>query len=161
MGPTGVVPGTSLARLRRYADWLDSGIRIPVLGWRIGLESILGLVPGVGDATGAILGGWVVAEAVRGGARPATLVRMLINLALDAMVGAVPLVGDLFDFVWKANSRNIALLERHQHDAVKAGRADRGFVAVLVIVTAVVCVVPVIGGIYLAARLLAWLAGGP
>jgi len=161
VGPDSVVAGTSLARLRRYADWLDSGIRIPVLGWRIGLESILGLVPGVGDATGAILGGWVVAEAVRAGARPATLIRMLINLALDAMVGAVPLVGDLFDFVWKANSRNIALLERHQHDPVKAGRADRGFVAVLVIVTAVVCVVPVIGGIYLAARLLGWLAGGP
>jgi hypothetical protein len=155
------VPGTSLARLRRYADWLDSGIRIPVLGWRIGLESILGLVPGVGDATGAILGGWVVVEAIRGGARPATLIRMLINLALDAIAGAVPLVGDLFDFVWKANSRNIALLERHQNDPVKAGRTDRGFVAVLVIVTAVVCVVPVIGGIYLAARLLGWLAGSP
>ena len=155
------MPGASLARLRRYADWLDSGIRIPVLGWRIGLESILGLVPGVGDATGAILGGWIVLEAVRGGARPATLVRMLSNLALDAIAGAVPLVGDLFDFVWKANSRNIALLERHQHDPVRAGRADRGFVAVLVIVTAVVCVVPVIGGIYLAARLLSWLAGGP
>ena len=153
--------GTSLARLRRYADWLDSGIRIPVLGWRIGLESILGLIPGVGDATGAILGGWVVVEAVRGGARPATLIRMLSNLALDAIAGAVPLAGDLFDFVWKANSRNIALLERHQYDPVKAGRADRGFVAVLVIVTAVVCVVPVIGGIYLAARLLGWLAGGP
>ncbi|HJR34694.1 MAG TPA: DUF4112 domain-containing protein [Gemmatimonadales bacterium] len=153
--------GTSLERLRRYADWLDSGIRIPVLGWRIGLESILGLVPGVGDATGAILGGWVVVEAVRGGARPATLIRMLMNLALDAIAGAVPLVGDLFDFVWKANSRNIALLERHQQDPVRAGRADRGFVAVLVIVTAVVCVVPVIGGIYLASRLLGWLAGGP
>jgi hypothetical protein len=103
----------------------------------------------------------VVVEAVRGGARPATLIRMLINLALDAIAGAVPLVGDLFDFVWKANSRNIALLERHQHDPVKAGRADRGFVAVLVIVTAVVCVVPVIGGIYLAAKLLGWLGGGP
>lgn len=161
MAAAGVVPGTSLARLRRYADWLDSGIRIPVLGWRIGLESILGLIPGVGDATGAILGGWVVVEAVRGGARPATLVRMLLNLALDATAGAVPLVGDLFDFVWKANSRNIALLERHQYDPVKAGRADRGFVAVLVVVTAVVCVVPVIGGIYLAAKLLGWLAGGP
>ena len=161
MGPGDGVPGTSLARLRRYADWLDSGIRIPVLGWRIGLESILGLIPGVGDATGAILGGWVVVEAVRGGARPATLIRMLSNLALDAIAGAVPLAGDLFDFVWKANSRNIALLERHQHDPVKAGRADRGFVAILVIMTAVVCVVPVIGGIYLAARLLSWLAGGP
>ncbi|HEY9518456.1 MAG TPA: DUF4112 domain-containing protein [Gemmatimonadales bacterium] len=161
MEPAGEAPRISLARLRRYADWLDSGIRIPGLGWRIGLDSILGLVPGVGDATGAILGGWVVVEAVRGGARPATLIRMLMNLALDAIAGAVPLVGDLFDFVWKANSRNIALLERHQHDPVKAGRADRGFVAVLVIVTAVVCVVPVIGGIYLAAKLLGWLAGSP
>ena len=155
------MPETSLARLRQYAYWLDSGIQIPVLGWRIGLESILGLIPGVGDATGAILGGWVLIEAVRRGARPATLVRMLINLALDATAGAIPLVGDLFDFVWKANARNIALLDRHQNDPVKAGRADRGFVAVLVIATAVVCVVPVVGGIYLAAKLLGWLAGTP
>lgn len=161
MIPAGVVPGTSQTRLRQYAYWLDSGIRIPVLGWRIGLESLLGLIPGVGDATGAILGGWVLVEAVRGGARPATLVRMLINLALDATAGAIPLAGDLFDFVWKANARNIALLDRHQQDPVKAGRADRGFVAVLVIATAVVCVVPVVGGIYLAAKLLGWLAGGP
>lgn len=150
---------TSLTRLRRYAYWLDSGIPIPGLRWRIGLDSILGLVPGVGDAAGAVLGGWVLVEAVRLGVRPATLARMLVNLTLDSTVGAIPVLGDLFDFVWKANARNIVLLDRHQHDPVKAGRADRVFVALLVVAIAVICVVPVVGGIYLAGKLLGMLFG--
>lgn len=145
---------TSLARLRRYAYWLDSGIRIPGLRWRIGLDSILGLVPGIGDTAGAVLGGWVFVEAVRLGVPAPTLARMLINLALDSTVGAVPVLGDLFDFVWKANIRNIELLERHQHDPVRAGRSDRVFVVALAVATAVVCLVPVVGGVYLVMKLL-------
>jgi hypothetical protein len=148
------VNDSSLARLRRYAYWLDSGIRIPGLRWRIGLDSILGLVPGVGDTAGAVLGGWVFVEALRLGVPAPTLARMLVNLALDSTVGAVPVLGDLFDFVWKANIRNIALLERHQHDRVRARKADRLFVAVLVAATAVICLVPIMGAIYLVMKLL-------
>jgi hypothetical protein len=150
---------TSLSKLRRYAYWLDSGIRIPGIGWRIGFDSLLGLIPGVGDAIGAALGGWVMVEAVRARVRPATMARMLFNLALDATVGAIPLAGDLFDFAWKANQRNLALLERHQLDPARAGRADRGFVTLLVAAMAVICVVPIVGGIYLAAWLLGLLFG--
>ena len=144
---------TSLARLRRYADWLDSGIEIPGLGWRIGLDSILGLVPGVGDTAGALLGSWVFVEALRMKVTAPTLVRMLLNLALDATVGAIPVLGDLFDFVWKANVRNVELLERHQHDPVRAGRLDRVFVAALAVVTAGVCLVPVVLVVYLMGKL--------
>jgi len=149
-----VVRHTSLARLRRYADWLDSGIQIPGLGWRIGFDAILGLVPGVGDTAGAVLGGWVCVEALRMGVSAPTLARMLLNLALDSTVGAVPVLGDLFDFVWKANVRNIELLERHQGDPVRARRSDRVFVAALALATAVVCLVPIALGIYLMLRLL-------
>ncbi len=145
---------TSLARLRRYAYWLDSGIRIPGLRWRIGLDSILGLVPGIGDTAGAVLGGWVFVEALRIGVPAPTLARMLVNLALDSTVGAVPVLGDLFDFVWKANVRNIALLERHQHDRVRASKADRVFVVALVAATAVICLVPIAGVVYLVMRTL-------
>ncbi len=149
-----MVNDTSLARLRRYAYWLDSGIRIPGLRWRIGLDSILGLVPGIGDTAGAVLGGWVFVEALRIGVPAPTLARMLVNLALDSTVGAVPVLGDLFDFVWKANVRNIALLERHQHDRVRARKADRVFVAALVAATAVICLVPIAGVAYLVMRTL-------
>jgi hypothetical protein len=144
---------SSLARLRRYAYWLDSGIQIPGLRWRIGLDSILGLMPGVGDTAGAVLGGWVFVEALRTGIPAATLARMLLNLALDSTVGAVPILGDLFDFVWKANIRNIELLERHQHDPVRARRSDRVFIAALALAAAVVCLAPIAGGVYLVMKL--------
>ena len=145
---------TSLARLRRYADWLDAGIRIPGLGWRIGVDSLLGLLPGIGDTAGAVLGSWVFVEALRMRVAPPTLARMLLNLALDSTVGAIPILGDLFDFVWKANLRNVALLERHQHDPVRAGRSDLVFVTALAIVTGLVCMVPVVVGTYLILKLL-------
>jgi len=148
------VSHTSLARLRRYANWLDSGIEIPGLGWQIGLESILGLVPGAGDTAGALLGSWVFVEALRMRVAAPTLGRILLNLALDATVGAIPVVGDLFDFVWKANIRNVQLLERHLHDPVRAGRLDRVFVVALAIVTAGVCLAPVVLAVYLVGKLL-------
>lgn len=144
---------TSLARLRRYAYWLDSGIRIPGLGWRIGFDSILGLVPGLGDSAGAVLGGWVFVEALRMGVPAPTLARMLLNLALDSTVGAVPILGDLFDFVWKANVRNIELLERHLHDPVRARTLDRVFLAAVAVAAGVLCLVPVVLGVWLLARL--------
>ncbi|HEV8304025.1 MAG TPA: DUF4112 domain-containing protein [Gemmatimonadales bacterium] len=105
-----------LTRLRRFATWLDAGIAIPGTRIRFGLDPLLGLVPGVGDAAGALLAGWILVEAIRLGASPATLVRIVSNIALDALIGAIPLLGDAFDFVWKANLKNVALLERHTAD---------------------------------------------
>ena len=94
----------------------------------LGLDPILGLIPGIGDAAGAVLAAWILLEAFRVGASRATLVRMAGNVALDAAVGAVPLLGDIFDFAWKANLRNVALLERHLAAPARAERADRSFV---------------------------------
>jgi hypothetical protein len=89
------------------------------------------LIPGAGDAAGAVLAGWILVEAIRMGASRATLVRIAGNVALDAGLGAVPLIGDIFDFAWKANLRNVALLERHLAAPVRAQRADRSFVALV------------------------------
>lgn len=150
---------TSLVRLRRYAEWLDEGIRIPVLGWRIGFDAILGLIPGVGDAAGAVLGGWVVLEAARLRVPAPTMVRMLLNLALDASIGALPLLGDLLDFVWKANTRNLALLERHRRDPHTARRTDTAVVLGLAAVLLAICAATIVGGLYLAVRLLGMLLG--
>jgi len=122
----------SLAAVSKLAYWLDAGIRIPGTNMRFGLDPILGLIPGFGDAAGAILAGWILVEAVRLGASRATVLRMAGNVAFDALVGAVPVLGDIFDFVWKANLRNVALLERHLAAPDRAERADRSFVLVVI-----------------------------
>jgi len=122
----------SFAAVSKLAYWLDAGIRIPGTSLRFGLDPILGLIPGFGDAAGAILAGWILVEAVRLGASRATVIRIAGNVALDAAVGAIPLLGDIFDFAWKANLRNVALLERHLAAPDRAERADRSFVLLLI-----------------------------
>jgi hypothetical protein len=118
-----------VATLATFATWLDAGFRIPGTNIRFGLDPILGLIPGVGDAAGAVLAGWIFVEAIRLGASRATLIRIAGNVALDAGLGAVPILGDIFDFAWKANLRNVALLERHLIAPQRAHRADRFFIA--------------------------------
>ena len=120
-----------LRRLWRFAHWMDDGLKLPGIPARVGLDPVLGLVPGLGDAAGAVLAAWILVEAARLGASRSTLGRMVANIALDALAGAVPLLGDAFDVVWKSNVRNVALLERHLADPARAGRADLRFVALL------------------------------
>lgn len=106
---------------------MDAGIRIPGTTLRFGLDPILGLIPGGGDAVGAVLAGWILVEAIRMGASRATVLRIAGNVVLDAGVGTIPFIGDLFDFAWKANLRNVALLERHLATPGRAAHADRSF----------------------------------
>jgi hypothetical protein len=114
-----------LERLRRLARLLDNAIPLPGTRFRIGLDPIIGLVPGLGDVIGAIFSTVIVYQAARLGAPRSTLVRMLANIAVDTLVGEIPLLGDLFDFGWKSNTRNIALLEQHLDRPVAAKVASR------------------------------------
>jgi hypothetical protein len=116
--------GRRLDRLRRLARVWDAAIRIPGTPFAIGLDPLLGLVPGAGDALGAGVALWIVLQAARLGAPATTLLRMLANVAIDALIGAVPVAGDVFDFAWKANLRNVDLLERHVADPTGARRAS-------------------------------------
>lgn len=109
----GAAPPGGLVLIRRVARLMDDAVEIPVLGIRVGLDSVIGLIPGGGDVAGAAMGGWIVVQAARMGASPSVLGRMLMNLGLDALIGAVPLLGDLFDLVFKANRRNVQILEDH------------------------------------------------
>ncbi|MEO8621986.1 MAG: DUF4112 domain-containing protein [bacterium] len=102
-----------LARARTLARALDSAVGIPGTGFRVGLDPLLGLVPGLGDLAGAALSGYIVLTGVRLGASRTLVLRMLANVALDTLAGSVPVVGDLFDAAWKSNNRNIALIEQH------------------------------------------------
>lgn len=100
-------------RVRTLARLLDNAIAIPGTNWRIGLDPIIGLIPGIGDMVGAVLSGYIVLEAVRAEVPTFTLARMLVNVGIDTLLGAVPAVGDVFDAAWKSNLMNVALLERH------------------------------------------------
>lgn len=101
-----------LQRLRRLAHWMDGRFRVPVIGVRFGLDSILGLVPGVGDTATAIISLATLHEARKLGGSRWLLARMTANVLIDAGVGSIPLLGDLFDVYWKANEKNLELLER-------------------------------------------------
>ncbi|HEX3034289.1 MAG TPA: DUF4112 domain-containing protein [Thermodesulfobacteriota bacterium] len=102
-----------LQRLRKLAYILDNSIRIPGTRRRIGLDAIIGLIPGVGDTIGGAISAYIVYEANRLGIPRTTLMRMIFNIGVETLIGAIPLVGDVFDAVWKANAKNIALLNKH------------------------------------------------
>ncbi|MDH3645611.1 MAG: DUF4112 domain-containing protein [Gammaproteobacteria bacterium] len=100
-------------RLTRIARLMDNSIRIPIIGRRIGWDAVIGLIPGVGDAAGAIISGYIVVAAMRLGAPAGVVARMIGNVGLETLIGAVPLLGDVFDMAFRANLRNVALLEEH------------------------------------------------
>lgn len=117
-------PRDPLDRVRRLAWLLDNSIPLPGLRFRIGVEAILGLIPGIGDALGVALSSYILREAWRLGVPRSVLLRMGLNVAIEGIVGAVPLLGDLFDAAWKANLRNVALLEAHVNDPRRTERAS-------------------------------------
>ncbi len=111
-------------RLRRLAWLLDSAIRLPG-GFRIGLDGLIGLVPGVGDLLGAVLSSYIVIEAARMKVGGSVLMRMVGNIALELGVGLVPVAGDLFDFAFKANTRNVRLIEAYLDQPQATRRRSR------------------------------------
>lgn len=102
----------TLQRLRRISYLLDNSIPIPGIG-RVGLDPLLGLLPGAGDTISGVLSAYIVWEAARLGLPRDTLVKMVKNIMLETILGSVPMLGDLFDATWKSNARNIVLLEDH------------------------------------------------
>lgn len=114
-----------LLRARVVARVLDDLLPVPGTSWRVGLDPLLGLIPGVGDWVSWGVGLNLLWSAWRMGGGTGLLLRMSGNLLLDAAVGAVPFLGDLFDFAWKANDRNLSLLEAHAADPARTERASR------------------------------------
>jgi hypothetical protein len=102
-----------IARIDALATLLDTAFIIPGTQVRFGLDALIGLVPGIGDAITTVMALFIVSEARALGAPPLLIARMVANVALDGLVGAVPLVGDAFDVAFRANRRNMALLRAH------------------------------------------------
>jgi hypothetical protein len=120
-----------LDRLRRVGWMLDSSFRIPGTGIRFGVDSLIGLVPGLGDLVGAAFSLYIIAESARLGVSRSMLLRMGWNVAVDTLVGEVPILGDLFDVAWKSNLRNLALLEEHLDQPIRSAGSSRSFVVIL------------------------------
>ncbi|MEZ4433629.1 MAG: DUF4112 domain-containing protein [bacterium] len=112
----------------RLAGLLDDAFTIPGTRLRFGLDGLLGLIPGVGDILGAAFSSFIIALAARAGAPRAVLARMAGNVAIETLVGAIPLIGDLFDFAWKANRRNVELLDRALQNPEKTARRSTGWI---------------------------------
>jgi hypothetical protein len=158
--PLAAAPGGALSTpewARRLSTLLDSALRIPGTQLRIGLDPILGaLLPELGDALTAVLSLSLVTVAFRQRVPKWVLARMLVNIAIDAILGAIPFVGDAFDFAFKANEKNLALIERHQGDPTQpATWGDRLVVSAVVLVVLACAVLPLL----LAAALLRFVLG--
>lgn len=130
----------ALQRLRSLTHVLDNAIAIPGTRFRVGLDPLLGLLPGGGDVAGAALSAYIVLESARFGLPKETLLRMLTNLVLDTVLGSLPLLGDFFDASWKANSRNLDLLEAHLKNPRPQRSADRLFLIFLVLALVLIVV---------------------
>jgi hypothetical protein len=111
--PRGDAEEAAIRRVERLAHWLDDRYRLPGTGIRVGLDGIIGLIPGIGDTATSLLSAYIIYEAWRLNVPRSVLVAMLGNLGVDFVAGAVPLVGDVIDIGWKANRRNVRMLLRH------------------------------------------------
>jgi hypothetical protein len=97
--------------VRQLSRWMDNAFELPIVGWRFGWDPIVGLIPGLGDVATTLVSLYIIALSARAGVPRVTLARMGLNVALDMLLGSLPIVGDLADVWWKANQRNAALFE--------------------------------------------------
>jgi hypothetical protein len=138
-----------LDALRRWARIFDSAVRIPGTRITFGLDPILGLVPGLGDVASPVFSLFFLWHGLRLGVPKVVFARMVFNVLIDTAVGAIPVAGDFFDFGWKANAWNLALLERHAMPGRRATSSDWLVVILCTLAVVIVALVPIL--------VLAWL----
>ncbi|MDZ4795500.1 MAG: DUF4112 domain-containing protein [Bacteroidota bacterium] len=140
-----------LRNLHSLAKFMDAQFRIPGTSIRFGLDSLIGLVPGVGDLVSFFISGYMVSIAVKKGASGFVQARMLFNIVIDAVVGAVPILGDIFDVAFKANQRNMKLLQQHYGEGKHQGSSKKVIVPVVIVMIGVL-----VGLVWLFYKLISW-----
>jgi hypothetical protein len=125
------VASEKLERLRALARVMDDAVRIPGTNLRFGLDALIGLIPGMGDTAGGLATAYTVVAAHQMGAPKAVLLRMVWNVLVDTLVGSVPVLGDLFDVGFKANRRNVQLLETFVASPRKTERSSSAFLVLM------------------------------
>lgn len=147
------MPATStMNRLRRISVLLDSQFKGP-FGFRFGLDGILGLIPVVGDLTTTLVSFYILIEGALLGAPPAVLIRMGINILIENIVDCIPVIGNIFDFFWKSNTKNIRLLERHQSNPRRASLEAKIIIFIFVLLCLAFAVGSVLVTFYLLEQL--------
>lgn len=140
-GPEAVDP--RIADVEAVARWFDYAFVLPG-GFRFGLAGIIGLVPGIGDLIDALVSLYIVHRAIQLGLPRATIARMILNVGIESVAGSIPLVGDLFDVVFKANLRNYRIMRNHLAQPRRQSTLDWLFVAGAVILGAIAVVLPLL-----------------
>lgn len=137
---------------------MDDLFRVPVLGWRFGLDAVIGLIPGLGDTGTTLVSFYILAAAVRHGVPKITLLRMGMNIGIDYIVGSLPVVGDVADAWWKSNRMNVALLRKRATVSAEEARAGRVsdwiFVGGIIVALIVLGIASAVVSIYLLSKLL-------
>ena len=141
--------------VERLARLLDDVATIPGTRIRVGLDSLLGLLPAGGDVSGGALSAWILVAAARRGAPPSVIARMGGNVLIDTIAGAVPVLGDLFDVAFRANRRNVDLLRRYVETPGAVHRSSRAVVAVVLLLL----LAALIGAGFVAVMIVRWVIG--
>ncbi|MBA3634040.1 MAG: DUF4112 domain-containing protein [Acidobacteria bacterium] len=146
----------SLENLSRY---LDNWIKIPVVGWRFGLDALIGLVPNVGDTLTSFASFYILLAGVRYGVPKITLLRMAFNIGLDYIVGVIPFIGDTFDLFWKSNKRNMDLIRERATGKDKGTTGDYLFVGLIILALIVILVGSILVSVYILWELISKIFG--
>jgi hypothetical protein len=145
-----------LDALRRFAYLMDEAVASPGTRRRVGIDAALGLIPGVGDAIGGLMSAWIVIAALRHRVPALKVWRMLFNIVLDVTIGAIPILGDAFDFLWEENVMNLGILLRHR-DATQRPRTTGQIIGKATLILAIIllfAIAAVVGVIVLAIGLI-------
>lgn len=140
--------------------YLDGLFRVPGVGWRFGLDSLIGLIPNVGDTLTSFASFYILFAGVRYGVPKITLLRMAFNIGLDYVVGTIPFIGDAFDFVWKANKQNMDLIRERAAGHGKGKTSDYLFVFGLIFLLIAILVGSIIVSIYVMSAVIWWIMSG-
>jgi hypothetical protein len=143
----------NIKQLERWAWLLDNSIRIPGTSIKMGLDSLIGLIPGIGDITGGALSSYILLQAVSSGVAPVVIARMAVNIMFDTVLGMIPIVGDIFDITFKANLRNIELMSNYYNSPREA--VKRNTLSIAIISISFISALSLI--IWIAIKIFAWL----
>ena len=135
--------------LESLSKYLDDWVKIPVVGWRFGLDALIGLIPNVGDTVTSLASFYILIAGVRYGVPKITLARMALNIGLDYVVGAIPFLGDAFDFFWKANRQNMDLIRERGTGKGNGTTGDYIFVFGIILVLIALLIASIMASFYI------------
>ncbi len=147
--------------LETLATYLDGLFKVPGVGWKFGLDSLIGLIPNVGDTLTSLMSFYILIAGVRYGVPKITLLRMAFNIGLDYLIGSIPFIGDAFDFFWKANKQNMDLIRERATGKNVGTTADYIFVFGIILVLILILVASVIASLYILGIVFSWIWNYP